>query len=266
MLDRRNFMLGATIAASGTTLPWVEPAATSQSSPIVLVHGAWAGGWIWRRMAPALAAKGFCVSTPTCTGVGERAHLARPEIGLSTWIEDIVSHIENEDHHGVVLAAAGLGGIVIGGVADRIPERLSKLVFIDALTAQNGESAFDQFPEEVKRARLRDIAELGLSTYMPIPVDDSLFSGAGASDRQWMKSRYRRQPLKTFTEKLQLNNEIGNGLPKFYIDCIDPPFKPLVEVKRKLRTSLHWNILEFHGGHDAMFSAPGELSNLIASL
>src|SRR4051794_40381551 len=91
----------------------------------VIVHGAWGGGWGWREVATALRAAGHEVFTPTLTGLGERAHLARPETDLTTHVRDVVGVLECEDLRDVLLVGHSYGGMVITGAADRAPDRLA---------------------------------------------------------------------------------------------------------------------------------------------
>src|SRR3954453_21148411 len=99
----------------------------------VLVHGAWHGGWCWRRVAPLLRVAGHAVYTPTLTGLGERAHLLTREVGLETHIRDTVNVLECEELNDVILVGHSYGGIVITGTAERAPERVGHLVYLDAM-------------------------------------------------------------------------------------------------------------------------------------
>ena len=104
----------------------------------VLVHGAWHGGWCWNRVAPLLRAKGHDVYTPTLTGLGERVHLASPEVDLSTHVTDVVNVIEFEDLRNVILMGHSYGGQVITGVAGVIPQRIAQLAYLDAVVPNDG--------------------------------------------------------------------------------------------------------------------------------
>ena len=113
--SRRRF-LGGTLAAMAAASPLARSivAAQRQSGPFVLVHGAWHGGWCWRRVADRLTAKGRYVVAPTLTGVGERSHQASESISLSTHIEDVVNEIKWKDLEAVVLGDPR---------QERVPER-----------------------------------------------------------------------------------------------------------------------------------------------
>ncbi len=109
----------------------------------VLCHGGFAGGWQWRQVADLLRANGHTVYTPTFTGLGERVHLAHPDVDLDTLITDVVNVIQYEELTDVTLVGYSFSGMVITGVADLIPERLSRLVYLDAYVPRDGESLID---------------------------------------------------------------------------------------------------------------------------
>src|SRR5262245_57009147 len=109
----------------------------------VLVHGAGTGGWLWRRVRSLLTGAGHEVFTPTLTGVGERAHLARRDVGLGTHVEDVVGVLEYEDLHDVILVGFCYGGMIVPTVADRLPGRVQQLVYLDAVITSGGQSMLD---------------------------------------------------------------------------------------------------------------------------
>ena len=109
----------------------------------VLVHGAWHGGWCWRRVVRDLMALGSEVYAPTLTGLGERAHLASLEVGLETHIRDVLGVLEAEDLADVVLVAHSYAGIVCSAVADRASKRIARLVYLDAVVPQDGQCLYD---------------------------------------------------------------------------------------------------------------------------
>ncbi|MGN6366717.1 MAG: alpha/beta fold hydrolase [Phycisphaerae bacterium] len=129
-----------------------EAAATSinaakQHHTFVIVHGAWGGGWAFREVDRLMTADGNKVYRPTLTGQGEKAHLASPNVGLETHIMDVVNVIRFEDLHDVVLVGHSYGGMVVTGVADRVPDRIAKLVYVDAVLPEDGESLNTAFKD-----------------------------------------------------------------------------------------------------------------------
>src|SRR5438445_13579590 len=110
---------------------------------IVLVHGAW-GGASWERfVAPRLRAAGHLVFAPTLTGLGDRSHLSSPEVDLATHVQDVANVLFYEDLTDAILAGHSYGGMVVTGVAGRMPERLRRLVYLDAFVPEDGQSLFD---------------------------------------------------------------------------------------------------------------------------
>ncbi len=118
----------------------------------LFVHGAFVGGWSWKKVNALLRAAGHEVYTPTLTGLGERVHLLNPDIDLETHIQDILEVISYEDLAGVILVGHSYSGLVIASVADRVPQRLAHLVYLDAFIPQDGQSALDLFDQQDRAA------------------------------------------------------------------------------------------------------------------
>ena len=121
----------------------------------VLVHGGFHGGWCWHHVAHALRARGHSVFTPTQTGCGERAHLISKSITLDTFVDDIANVFLWEDLRDVILVGHSFGGNSISGVADRMPERIRQLIYLDAVMLEGGQTMFGQMPPEVAASRLK---------------------------------------------------------------------------------------------------------------
>ena len=147
----------------------------------VLVGGAWLGGWCWKPAARRLRDNGHDAYPVTLTGLGERAHLSRPEIDLNTHIADVVNLIEFEDLREVVLLGHSYAGIVVTGVADRIRDRISQLAYLDSGPTPDGLSFLDMQPPEVKQHIERQVAELGDGWRLPVPSWEELENVIGAS-------------------------------------------------------------------------------------
>src|SRR5215218_11345208 len=133
----------------------------------VLVGGAWLGGWCWQPIARHLRDQGHNSYPLTLTGLGERAHLASPEVDLETHITDVVNLIEFEDLHDVVLVGHSYAGIVVTGVADRIPERISLLAYLDSGPSPDGVSFLDLQPPAARELLERLIEQEGEGWRLP---------------------------------------------------------------------------------------------------
>src|ERR1700728_4589280 len=119
------------------------------SKTFVLVHGAWHGGWCWRRVTDRLTVKGHRVYTPTLTGVADRSHLLSESVNLSTHVTDVVNLIRWEEMTDIVLCGHSYGGMVVTGVADKMSERIAALVYLDAFVPESGQSMQDLRPREL---------------------------------------------------------------------------------------------------------------------
>jgi pimeloyl-ACP methyl ester carboxylesterase len=115
-------------------------------STYILVHGSWSGGWQWKPVRDLLEHAGHRVLAPSLTGMADRHHLATPDIGLRTHIDDIVRLIEWEDLHDIILVGHSYGGMVITGAAAARPERIAHLVYLDAFLPRPEEAAWDILP------------------------------------------------------------------------------------------------------------------------
>lgn len=195
----------------GSALPAAEPARPARPPVLVCVHGAWGGGWQFKPVATLLEATGWQVYRPSLSGLGEHYQNATPDIGLTTHIDDIVNLILFEDLHDVILLGHSYGGMVITGVADRMPGRIGRLIYLDAFVPENGETVVSyRKPEDP-------------------PIEPSV--KAGLYPPAWVKPdrpppRLVPQPFKTFTEPLVLRNPALAKIPASYILTVDKGRKP----------------------------------------
>lgn len=249
------------------------PAAADAPSPpegggktYVLLHGAWHGGWCWARVADALRAAGHRVSTPTQTGLGERRHLMSGDITLETFVLDLVNHLEAEELRDVILVGHSFGGSAISGAADRMPERVRHLVYLDAVILEDGQTPFDMLPADLVAARRRLAQEQGGGIAIPAPPPPAFGVPADHPEAAWVARRLTPHPLGTYETPLRLRNPVGNGRPRTYVACTDPLYGPLEGARRWVRRRRGWNWREIATGHDAMVTAPAALARMLAEI
>ena len=187
------------------------PAGGAPKPTFVIVHGAWGGGWDWRTVDSLLTKDGYKVVRVTLTGLGERRHLASPNVGLYTHIDDVVNKILWDDMKDVILLGHSYGGMVITGVADRIPERIKRLIYLDAMLPDSGESV-----RSLQGADSAFITSLRRGDYtVPTWVQDTT-----------VIPRDVPMSLKTFTDTLRLVNPAGRKVPATYILTFEPQVNP----------------------------------------
>ena len=225
----------------------------------VLVHGGWGGGWEWRQVADELLARGHAVHRPTLTGLGERSHLAGPAVDLDAHVTDIVNVIEYEGLRDVILSGQSYGGAVVTGVADQIPDRLRRLVYVDAFVPRDGESVADLSPPAFMD-RLRTLArEAGEGWLVPSPFGAGEL-GLPAEIESWYAPKLCGQPLATFEQPLRLGGA-ADRVPRSYISCAPEGveswvFAPFFERAREAGRDCR----EVPVGHDAQAIAPDRLA------
>jgi pimeloyl-ACP methyl ester carboxylesterase len=228
----------------------------------VLVHGAWHGGWKWRFVAPILRRAGHDVFTPTLTGLGERAHLARPGIDLDLHVEDVVALLEMEDLREVVLVGHSYGGMVVTGVAERAVERVRRLVYLDAFVPQDGECLLDCLERAVpeRAAAFRKEGEQ-LGSVAPPPL--SLWGIVKPEDVAFAKPRESRHPFRCFTQPLRLSDPQARALPRTFIHCTSPATGAFDPFAAKYHGDPGWRFHELKTGHDAMILVPEALAAIL---
>ena len=238
-------------------------------APFVLVHGAWHGAWCWRRLAPLLEAAGHAVVAPTLSGVGELAHLATPELGIEEHIRDVVDAIERDSLHGAILVGHSYGGIVIGAAADRTPERVAHLVYLDALVPEDNASAADvAVPEWIEMAQAL-ANESGDGWLLPPPDVEAPFGITDPADVEWVRASLTPHPVKTFTDRVRLCNPRAGHIPRTYIRCPlrrNPGPDTLSHHAEAARRSPSWRYRELASDHDPMITHPRELADLLLEI
>jgi pimeloyl-ACP methyl ester carboxylesterase len=237
----------------------------------VLVPGAWLGGWAWQEVARDLRGRGHEVYPVTLTGLGERIHLARPDVDLETHISDVVNVLAYEDLHDVVLAGHSYAGVVVTGVADRVPERLAQLVYVDSAPLEDGQALLDLFGPEAGADLERTVATHGDGWRLPFPSFAELAQTAGVTGlanriRELMEAKAVAQPFATYRQPLRLTGD-GGDYQRTVIACEDirglvaAGVPPIVAMTRP-----PWRYEALDTGHWPMLSAPGELAALLDRL
>ena len=221
----------------------------------VTVHGAWDGAWFWRPVARHLQAAGHEVFACTLTGAGKRVHLADPRVDLATHVEDVVNVLRYEDLRGVVLVGHSYGGMVITGVAERAPERLSRLVYLDAFVPEDGQALADLLPPEALAWLEERARTLGDGWRIPHDPPDA--------------DRRADFPLAALRQPLAVTNPDATRLPRAYIACAESRGIPLFahfEAAAARAQAEGWAYRELPTGHVPMQTTPKELADVLLAL
>ncbi|HZY16829.1 MAG TPA: alpha/beta hydrolase [Ramlibacter sp.] len=236
----------------------------------VLVHGAWHGGWCWRRVVERLERAGHRAHAVTLTGVGERAHLLSPAITLETHVEDVAAVIEAEELTDVVLAVHSYAGMIGTAIADRMGPRLRHLVFVDAVVPRPGESWSSTHARATREAR-RAGAQASADYSLAVP-DPNNYGLAGA-DYAWVRRRLTPHPGHTYDATLDFDPERVAAVPRTFVNCTQPALPTIDAIRPRMADPNFWNgawrggggakVVELRTGHDPMVSLPQELADVL---
>ena len=242
----------------------------------VLVPGMWLGGWAWRDVAEPLRAAGHTVYPVTLTGLGERVHLAGPQVNLDTHITDVVNLLRYEDLHDVLLAGHSYAGTVLPGVADQVPERIARLVYVDTWPLPDGVAQGDLGAPGSLEELQQQIASQPDGWRKPMPSWEELdqgneLRGLGETERRRMRERAVDHPAGSLAQPLRVSNPARDALPKTVIWSSMTPaeVQELVEAYPQICSELSkpgWQVIELPTGHWPMFSKPRELADVLISL
>ncbi len=248
---------------------WGLFAQAAAPKTFVLAHGSWHGGWCWDRVADRLRAKGHTVYTPSFTGMGDRAHLLSKDITIDTFVEDLVQVIQREELTRIVLVGHSFGGVPISGVADRLPERIAHLVYLDSVVVESGRSAFSYYPpaEAEARTKAAEKATNGLAVPVPQPLPAAWGLGKeGDPDYEWVRRRLSPHPLRTYTTPLTIRALVGNSLPRTYVHSTQPSY-PVLEASRQLvRSWSGWRWVDLTAPHDSMITHPDDVAGVLLAV
>jgi len=271
MTTRRQLLQGAAAAA---TLATTKPARSSDDvrCTFVLVHGTWHGGWVWRDVRRLLRRRGHRVFTPTCTGCGEREHLSTPGIGLDTHVSDVANVLRFEELDDVVLVGHSFAGLTITGVADRMRDRIRRIVFFDALVPREGrmagvtrDPATGRYPEWWRERRKKFLDGHRMVLWEDYPVD-MLVPADMSTHVERLKRLITTHPARQWTDELVLQNAGWRGLRRAYVHCVGQKYRKSSELMVGPAREPGWDFVELDAPRNAMMTHPELVAGTLESL
>ena len=238
----------------------------------VLVHGAWHGGWCWKKVTPLLRRAGAEVHTPTLTGLGDRAHLSGyldpAAINLDLHQKDVVQLLENEDLDNVVLVGHAYAGMVITSVAEACPERLQHLVFINGVVPKDGEAMVDQL--EIVRGPgftswIRGFLDRGDPFLPPPATPEEVGKRWGIDDPgdlAWVGARVTPHPAASFAQPVRLGRTGIKFVARSFLGSSEAGFDSVAEKVK----AAGWATYHIDSGHDPMITNPEELTEILLEI
>src|SRR5262249_38572649 len=261
----RRGVLASAGAGAGAAALGSAPASAQTGAPktFLLVHGAWHGGWCWRRVADLLQKGGHKVFAPTLTGVGERSHLMSKDIVLDTHITDIVNVIKWEDLNNICLVVHSYGGWPGSGAIEQVPDRISSIVWLDAFKPENGQRGFD-FASEFSRKALLTAVEKG-EPGRPAPKAEAFH--VNEKDRAWVDSKLTAQPNGVALQPIRLTGAREKVAKKTYIRAPNYPQPAFDQAFAECKADKSWRTFETTAaGHDVMVDAPDWLAEVLVEV
>jgi pimeloyl-ACP methyl ester carboxylesterase len=251
----------------GRALPETERRASVRSmTTFVLVHGAWGGSWGFRLVRGPLREAGHEVFTPSLTGIGERAHLASPQVNLSTHVLDVVNTILYEDLTDIVLLGFSYGGMVVTGALEHVADRVSHLVYLDAFVPADGQSL-----DDLSGAGYRQAAVGPGATWLVEPIARPL---RDSEESAWSAARRSPHPVGCFTEPVRLERPLAEyPFTRTYIKATQEP-RPVAGARPSAfwtaadnaKASQDWRYHEVDSDHVIPLNRPDDLAAILLGL
>lgn len=231
----------------------------------LLVHGARHGGWCWTRVTRILRDAGHTVHTPTLTGLGERAHLASAETDLETHINDVIGVVDAEELDDVILCGHSYGGMVVTPVLDRRREVFRACVWLDAFVPEDGRSLLDGWPPERAQMIREKVATDG-EGWKIAPMPPDYFGVMDPADADWVTRRCVPQPIRTFSQPVQLTGAWKTVPKKMYLLAELHPNSSFDRFADPLSEQDDWDVRSVAAGHDVMIDTPELLAEILLEL
>jgi pimeloyl-ACP methyl ester carboxylesterase len=247
--------------SGGLPLAWCQNAGMTESATFVLVHGAWGGAHGFRQVRRLLQAAGHQVFTPSLTGIGERAHLASPQVCLTTHVADVSNAVLYEDLNDIVLLGFSYGGFVVTGTLEHIGDRVSHLVYLDAFVPADGQS--------VDGVSGGSAAAIGPGASWLVPPRPRDFDDP--AEAAWSAARRTPHPAGCFSEPVRLARPLEDyQFTRTYIKAsaeprADPP-GPFWAAADRVRNSSAWRYREIATTHMIPSNHPHDLARLLLEL
>lgn len=226
----------------------------------LLVHGAWGGAHTFRKVRPLLSAHGHEVFTPTLTGIGERSHLASPQVNLTTHIQDVVNVVWYEDLTDLVLLGFSYGGFVVTGAVGYVADRVRHLVYLDAFLPADGETLFGLTGQPGG-----PVLQLGTQWLAPPPAR----SFDDAAEEAFALPRRTPHPIGCFTEPVRLPRPLEEfPFGRTYIKATAEPAgpSPFWAAARRVQSSPAWDYQQIATDHLVPVNRPHELAEILLKL
>jgi hypothetical protein len=255
----RRAVLGAGAAAAAAGIAAPASAQTARKT-FVLIHGAYHGGWCWKKVVDLLEKQGHKVYAPSLTGLADRSHLLSMNLTLDTHITDIVNLFKWEDLKDACLAVHSAGGWPGSGALEHIGDRVSSIVWVDAFMPKNGESQLDQISPFSRKALEEAMAKGEAGRKPPKASQYSL----SEKDYAWMDSKLTPQPNSIVRDAIKLTGALQKVKKKTFIRAPKYPQKMFDQALAECKADPTWKThIAENSHHDVMIDQPEWLTKIL---
>jgi pimeloyl-ACP methyl ester carboxylesterase len=257
----RRTVVGAMAAGTMATLgnPVGSAQAQTAAKTFVLVHGAWHGGWCWRRVSEQLEKRGHKVFAPTLTGLGERSHLMSGTVTLDTHIADVANVITWEGLENFVLVGHSYGGWIISGVAEQVEKKIAAIVFLDAFIPENGQRVLDT---NSPRSRA-EIEEAMKKAEVSRPAPHPSVWKVNEKDQPWVAAKFTAQPIGVAFTPIRLTGARDRMAKKAYVRATGYDNPNFDRAYAKTKADPSWRAFEMPCGHEVMIDMPERTAEIL---
>jgi pimeloyl-ACP methyl ester carboxylesterase len=244
------------------------------SKTFVLCHGTWHGGWAWDEVIRCLSMRGHRACAPTLAGHGPGVEL----LGIThqDCVDSVAACIREHDFRDVVLVGHSFGGTVVQRVAAELPDRVARMIFLDALVLKDGERVFDILPEVFldslapKNGNVSAVSPNTSPGILPPPPwetwRNNFIQDASESIARSSWQRLSPEPSQVNLDSLDLKRFYSLSTPRSYIYCRQDKAMPTGYFHPQMSSRLGaFRLVEMDGGHEVMFTRPAELAEKIIS-
>jgi len=234
------------------------------SKTFVMIHGSWHCGWAWQEVMRYLAENGHVTYAPTLPGHGPRA--ARHGIKHQDCVSAVIAYIQQRGLEDITLVGHSFGGTVVQKLAEELPDRVARLVFLDALILEDGQCVFDVLPPEYA-ALFNELARASSDNSMLIPWKiwrDSFIQDASEPLARSLWEQLSPEPNQVNLDRLNLKRFYSLAIPKSFIRCRHDKALPPGCFHPSMSSRLGaFKLVEMDGSHEVMFTRSKELADKI---
>ena len=239
----------------------------------VLIHGTWHGGWAWNGVVRALSERGHCTHAPTLPGHGRG--VSRIGIAHGDCVEAVVAYIQHHELKDVILVGHSFGGTIVQKVAERLPEMMAGIIFLDALILKDNECVFDILPDVfLDSMQSKDVSDPAVASsentmeVLPPPPwetwRDNFIQDAREFMARWTWERLSPEPNQVNLDRVDLKRFSSLAVPKSFIYCRQDKAMPAGYFHPRMSSRLGtFKLFEMDGSHEVMFTRPAELAEKI---